>query len=44
MIAADISFPQMLERLHAFLQPLYLAILSENEWQKRWNRVNAQWE
>jgi hypothetical protein len=44
MVAADVSWPEALERLNTFMQPVYLAILSENEWRKRWKCANTQWE
>jgi hypothetical protein len=44
MIADDVSLSRVLERIQAFMQPVYLAILSKNEWRKHWNCANSKWE
>ncbi|MDR3209782.1 MAG: nucleotidyl transferase AbiEii/AbiGii toxin family protein [Oscillospiraceae bacterium] len=43
-VAADIALPEALVRIRTFLRPVYLAVLSENEWMKRWRAANGQWE
>jgi len=43
-VAEDVSLPEVLERIYAFLHPVYTAVLSENEWMKRWDSAGAYWE
>jgi predicted nucleotidyltransferase component of viral defense system len=43
-VAANVSLPEALERIRAFIQPVYLAVLSENEWMKRWDSDGARWK
>jgi predicted nucleotidyltransferase component of viral defense system len=43
-VAEGVSLPEALERIRIFLQPVYLAALSENEWMKHWNSADSCWE
>jgi hypothetical protein len=43
-VAADVSLHEALERIRAFLQPVYFAVLSETEWMKRWGSADSRWE
>lgn len=38
-----LEFSTVIKELQEFLEPVYDAMLSEDEWQKMWNRKEAKW-
>ncbi|MCL2462818.1 MAG: nucleotidyl transferase AbiEii/AbiGii toxin family protein [Defluviitaleaceae bacterium] len=43
-VAEGVGLVEALTRIRAFIRPVYLAVLSENEWMKRWDSTGGHWE
>jgi predicted nucleotidyltransferase component of viral defense system len=42
-VAESVEFPEVIESIKKFIQPVYGAILEENEWMKSWNCSRQIW-
>jgi predicted nucleotidyltransferase component of viral defense system len=43
-VAEGITYTDAISRITAFMQPVYLAILSEKEWLAQWDNSTGQWK